>query len=82
MPPEVLKDIRDYGADDDEKDKFKHVFKICQKLSKDRSYHEKRKVCSYLKEKVHFFKSLEKEKLEILAVHITAKEYEPGDVSK
>ncbi len=70
------------GHDDNGKEKFNMVFKICQKHFKDRTYHDKRKISAYLKEKINFFKSIEKEKLETLAVHITTKEYEPGEISK
>ena len=49
--------------EDTSKDKFKAVFKLCKKQAKERSYNDKRKICSYLKEKVNFFKDLEKDKL-------------------
>ena len=74
--------MKKYGDDDDMKDRYIVVFKICQKPQKERTYHDKRKICSYLKDKVNFFKDLEKEKLEIIAPQIMTKEYETGDISK
>lgn len=59
--------MKKYGDDDDTKDRNRLVFKMCQKPSKERTYHDKRKICTYLKGQVNFFKDLEKEKLETLA---------------
>jgi hypothetical protein len=43
------------------------VFKLCQKPTKERTPLERRKIYSYIKGQVNFFKDLEREKLEMLA---------------
>lgn len=74
--------MKKYGDDENVKDRHKMVLQICLKGFKERTYHDKRRVCNYLKEKVNFFKDVEKEKLETIARQIMVKEYEPGETSK
>lgn len=69
--PEVIqKELKKYDEEGEDKQKSKlqkPIFKICQKPNKERTPLERRKVYSYIKGQVNFFKDLEKEKLEMLA---------------
>lgn len=47
-----------------------NIFKICEKLHKDRTANERQAICHYLTTKVNFFKSIEQEKLDSLAKKI------------
>ena len=58
------------------------MFKLCQKPTKERTPLERRKIYSYIKGQVNFFKDLEREKLEMLVPQIAAREYEPEEISK
>jgi len=51
------------------------------KTAKERKIVELRKIYNYIKT-VNFFKDLEKEKLEMLAPQISAKEYNEGEACK
>jgi hypothetical protein len=82
FPDKIIEEMKKYGDDENVKDRHKMVLQICLKGLKERSYHDKRRVCNYLKEKVNFFKDVEKEKLETIARQILVKEYEPGEISK
>eukprot|EP00347_Sterkiella_histriomuscorum_P004455 403360397 len=55
-----------------------NIFKLCQKLHKERGINDRRAICNYLKNKVNFFKDIEKEKLETLTQKIATLEYEPN----
>jgi hypothetical protein len=61
------------------KAQLRPVYGICLKGAKERKPLELRKIYNYLRT-VNFFKDLEKEKLEMLAPQITAKEYNESEL--
>jgi hypothetical protein len=66
--PQGAKSLKRVGGENRSDSQLQRpVFKLCQKPTKERTPLERRKIYSYIKGQVNFFKDLEREKLEMLA---------------